>query len=51
MTARRARRQAGVIRGMADAGDRAATALLPIAGRLEQAASYVEALPGEFWVP
>ncbi len=51
VTARRARRQAGVIRAMADAGDRAATALLPIAGRLEQAASYAEALPGEFWAP
>jgi phosphotransferase family enzyme len=48
---RRARRQAGVIRSMADAGDRAATALLPIAGRLEQAASHVEALPGDFWAP
>jgi hypothetical protein len=45
----RARRQAGVIRGMADAGDRAAIALLPIADRLEQSASYVEALPGDFW--
>ena len=29
----------------------AAIALLPIAGRLEQAASYVEALPGGFWAP
>jgi hypothetical protein len=46
---KRARRQAGVIRSMADAGDRAATALLPIADRLDQAASYVEALPGGFW--
>jgi hypothetical protein len=42
---RRARRQAGVIRSMADAGDRASIALLPIASRLEQSASYVEALP------
>jgi hypothetical protein len=48
---RRARRQAGVIRGMADAGDRAAIALLPIARRLEQSASYVEALSGDFWMP
>jgi hypothetical protein len=48
---RRARRQAGVIRGMADAGDRAAIALLPIASRLEQSASYVEALPAGFWIP
>ena len=46
---RRARRQAGVIRSMADAGDRAAIALLPIASRLEQSASYVEVLPGDFW--
>jgi hypothetical protein len=48
---KRARLQAGVIRSMADAGDRAATALLPIAGRLAQSASYVEALPGDFWTP
>jgi aminoglycoside phosphotransferase (APT) family kinase protein len=48
---RRASRQAGVIRSMADAGDQAAIALLPIASRLEQAASYVEALPGDFWTP
>jgi hypothetical protein len=48
---KRARRQAGVIRRMADAGDRAAIALLPIADRLDQSASYVEALPGQFWTP
>jgi hypothetical protein len=36
---------------MAEAGDRASIALLPIAGRLEQAASHVEALPGDFWTP
>jgi aminoglycoside phosphotransferase (APT) family kinase protein len=48
---RRARRQAGVIRSMAEAGDRAAIALLPIASRLEQSASYAEALPGDFWTP
>jgi hypothetical protein len=47
----RARRQAGAIRSMADAGDRAAIALLPIADHLDQAASYVEALPAGFWVP
>jgi phosphotransferase family enzyme len=47
----RARRQAGVIRSMADAGDRAAIALLPIASRLEQAASFVQALPDGFWTP
>jgi hypothetical protein len=48
---RRARRQASVIRGMADAGDRAAIALLPIASRLEQSASYAGALPPDFWTP
>jgi hypothetical protein len=47
----RARRQAGVIRSMADTGDMAAIALLPIASRLEQSASYVEALPGDVWTP
>jgi hypothetical protein len=36
---------------MADAGDRAATALLPIAGRLDQSASHVAALPVHFWAP
>jgi hypothetical protein len=36
---------------MAEAGDRASIALLPIAGRLERSASYVEALPGDFWTP
>jgi hypothetical protein len=46
---RRARRQAGVIRGMAEEGNQAAIGLLPIASRLEQAASYVEALPDDFW--
>jgi aminoglycoside phosphotransferase (APT) family kinase protein len=46
-----ARQQAGVIRSMADAGDRAAIALLPIASRLEQAASHVLELPGDFWTP
>jgi hypothetical protein len=46
---RRARRQAGVIRDMADAGDRASIALLPIAERLERSASHVEALPDDFW--
>ena len=47
----RARRQASVIRDMAEAGDRAATGLLPVATRLEQAASHVEALPVDFWTP
>jgi hypothetical protein len=45
----RARRQASVIRGMADAGDRAAIALVPIAGHLERSASHVETLPDDFW--
>jgi aminoglycoside phosphotransferase (APT) family kinase protein len=45
----RARRQAGVIRGMAEAGDRASIALLPIADRLESSASHVEARPDDFW--
>jgi len=47
----RARRQAGVIHSMADGGDRAAIALLPIASRLEQSARYIEALPDDFWTP
>lgn len=47
----RANRQASVIRSMADAGDRAAIALLPVASRLEHAALYVEALPVDFWTP
>jgi Ser/Thr protein kinase RdoA (MazF antagonist) len=45
----RARRQAAVIRHLAEAGDAAATALLPIADTLENSASYVETLPAEFW--
>ena len=45
----RARRQAKVIRDLAEAGDPAAIALLPIADRLEHAASYVEVLPPDFW--
>ncbi|MFY1627501.1 phosphotransferase [Micromonospora sp. WMMD735] len=46
----RARRQAGVIRHLADAGDAAATALLPIAALLERSATDVEALPATFWM-
>lgn len=46
----RARRQVTVMREMAEAGDRAAIALLPIAGYIEQSASDVEALPDDFWV-
>ena len=46
----RARRQAGVIRRMADAGDPASIALLPIAELLERSAIDVDALPDAFWV-
>jgi hypothetical protein len=46
----RARRQAGVIRQMAGAGDPASIALMPIAELLERSAIDVEALPAEFWV-
>jgi hypothetical protein len=45
----RARRQAGVIRDMAEAGDPAMIAILPIADRLERCATDVEALPDGFW--
>jgi len=47
---RRARRQAGVIRRAAAAGDPASIALLPIAGLLESSAVDVEALPRDFWL-
>jgi hypothetical protein len=46
----RARRQAGVIRRAASAGDPACAALLPIAGLLESSAVDVEALPRDFWL-
>ena len=46
----RARRQAGVIRDAAAAGDPASVALLPIAGLLESSAVDVEALPRDFWL-
>jgi aminoglycoside phosphotransferase (APT) family kinase protein len=45
----RARRQAGVIRRMAAAGDAASIALMPIADLLTSSASDVEALPLSFW--
>jgi hypothetical protein len=45
----RARRQAGVIRNSAAAGDPASVGLLPIAGLLEASAVNVEALPRDFW--
>ena len=38
------------MREMAEAGDRAAIAVLPIAGYIEQSASDAEALPDDFWV-
>ncbi|MFD0525303.1 hypothetical protein [Paractinoplanes durhamensis] len=50
MIVARARRQAAVIREMAEAGDPAATALLPIAGLLQKSAAEVELLPPSFWV-
>jgi phosphotransferase family enzyme len=46
---RRARRQAGVIRTMAEAGDPACIALLPLAALLERSATDIEALPAGFW--
>ena len=46
----RARRQAGVIRRLADAGDAASIALLPIAELLDRSAIDVQALPDAFWV-
>ncbi|WP_245674118.1 MULTISPECIES: phosphotransferase [Actinoplanes] len=46
---RRARRQAAVMRSMADAGDPAAIALLPVADNLERSAADLEALPAAFW--
>ena len=46
----RARRQAGLIRRMAAAGDPACGALLPIVGLLESSAVDVEALPRDFWL-
>jgi len=45
----RARLQASVIRSMAESGDTVAIALMPVVSHLEGAASYVEALPGDFW--
>jgi hypothetical protein len=45
----RARLQAGVIRQLAERGDPAAKALLPIAAGLERAATVAEALPASFW--
>jgi aminoglycoside phosphotransferase len=50
VVSQRARRQAGVIRRMAAAGDTASIALLPIADLLESSASDVDALPPDFWL-
>ncbi|AGZ42854.1 Trifolitoxin immunity protein [Actinoplanes friuliensis] len=47
----RARRQAGVIRSMAEAGDPASIGLLPVAEMLERSATDLEALPATFWNP
>jgi hypothetical protein len=46
---RRARRQAEAIRAMAESGDQAAKAILPIASHLERSADHVHDLPAEFW--
>jgi hypothetical protein len=46
----RARRQAGVIRNSAAAGDPASVALLPIAGMLEASTVDAEELPRDFWL-
>ncbi|GAA3211150.1 phosphotransferase [Dactylosporangium siamense] len=45
----RARRQAAIMREMAAAGDRAAIALLPVAGYIEASAADIEAQPAGFW--
>jgi hypothetical protein len=45
----RARRQAAVMRSMAEAGDPAAIALLPVADNLGRSAVEVEGLPEVFW--
>jgi hypothetical protein len=48
--AQRARRQAGVIRELAEAGNPSALALLPLAGHLDRTALAAEKLPDDFWV-
>ncbi|WP_306215064.1 phosphotransferase [Actinoplanes sp. RD1] len=45
----RARHQAGRMREMAAAGDRAAIGLLPVAGHIDRSAAEVEALPPAFF--
>ncbi|WP_281904124.1 phosphotransferase [Phytohabitans aurantiacus] len=47
----RALRQAGVIRQMAEAGDPASIALIPIATILERSAAALATLPTDFWAP
>ncbi len=46
----RARLQARVMREMAESGDRAAIALLPVAGYIDESASHIESQPPSFWV-
>ncbi|MET0493230.1 MAG: phosphotransferase [Actinoplanes sp.] len=46
----RARHQVRGMRRMAEAGDRAAIGLLPVAGYIEQSATDIEAFPDDFWV-
>ena len=46
----RTRRQANFFREMADAGDKAMIAMLPVAGYMEQSAADIEAQPDDFWV-
>jgi Ser/Thr protein kinase RdoA (MazF antagonist) len=47
--AQRARRQAAIIREMAEAGNPSAIALLPLAGHLDNTALIAEKLPDDFW--
>ncbi|MFG1610788.1 phosphotransferase [Actinoplanes sp. NPDC049265] len=45
----RCRRQSAVMRQMSEAGDQAATAMLEVAGYMEESASFIETLPDDFW--
>lgn len=51
VVASRARRQAGIIRKLAENGDQAMVAILHLARGLETAADNVEQLPPGFWTP
>ncbi|GAB3427961.1 aminoglycoside phosphotransferase/kinase family protein [Flindersiella endophytica] len=51
VVARRARRQASVIRQLAESGDQAMVAILHLARNLDTAADNVEKLPAGFWTP